>query len=580
MPEARRGLPSAFAAREQIESSLNDLEARKADGSIDEESYQASVVEYRQRLNAVDDEIEDIRAGLRKQLESNRRDREECGRSLDEVRTRHEAGELPADEYQNSTRELEEELQELETDGKALERLLQARSSSDLGVVKGKQASAGPEAAPAREKGRTRRVDALPEDSRDSKGSISERETPRLSAEEAGAKEPSGEPDVELGQALTERDEARRLLDSVEHLEVGGSITEEHREAARGDYEARLARAEQRVRDARPGVSARIDEVSQELSKVREEEALLDVRQKVGEYDAAGFARASASLSGRRAALEAENSRLQSLLAAETGAAAAAVLARKDKPVAGGTRSKPATARHRSIPEASPGAEQAESKGGFLARLTAGPKSNVVGLGAGAVLAVVLLVMIVRMGLGFFGGPGLPSPSLPSSGNGGSSSESGATAPGEFDEQTPTNSGAGSTAPTTTGNGEVPLTVQGASEVGSLHVEMVYDASSLELVSVQWGQLPSDALYEYATQPGRVSMGIVAPSGLGASQSLAVVSFRTVQASVVGQSPLYLENVVAHHSSSLAQMQTAVSSGSVDLATITVTAPTITVGGQ
>lgn len=579
MSEAPRGLPSAFAAREQIERSLRDLEKRRADGSIAQEQYETSMAEYQQRLETVEDEIGHIKNGLRKQMESIQRDIDECKRALGEMQARHEVGELPAGEYETSKRELEAELQELERDGQGLERLLHARSSADLGAATGKPAPASPEVQPSRGPDRTRRSEQSPQEVRGRQGEVPASERPKLSADTRTPAASTGEPDVELALALSERDEARRLLASVEHLEIGGSITEEHRGAARSDYEARLARAEESVRSARLGVSARSGEIAHELSELQKQESLLDVRHKVGEYDSGEYEGASATLSRQRVGLEEELSRLNGLMTAETGAAATAVLATKDRPAAKGARSKPAAVRQRPVAAAPSAADRDRSRGGGLARLSGGPKSNMIGLGAGVVLAVVMLVMFVQIGVGFFGGTGLPSPNLPFSGNGETATESGSAAPSDLDEQTSTSSGAGSAVPTINGTGVVPLTVLGASEVGSLHVELVYDAASLEVVGVQWGQLPTDALFEYSTQQGRVTLGIVAPSGLGANQSLAVVSFRAVQSSATGQSPLYVENMVAHHSSSLVEMPSSASGGSVDLATMTVAAPTMTVGG-
>lgn len=145
MADAPKGLPSAFETKEQVEGFLHNLEKLKADGSVTEEQYEIAREEYQQRLTAAIREIDHIKDGLRKQLESNQQDIEECRRELGELKARYEAGEVPLEDYRNSSLELQAELDGLEGDGHALERLLAARSSSDIGAVTGRAQAAVPE---------------------------------------------------------------------------------------------------------------------------------------------------------------------------------------------------------------------------------------------------------------------------------------------------------------------------------------------------------------------------------------------------------------------------------------------------
>ncbi len=383
-----------------------------------------------------------------------------------------------------------------------------------------------------------------------------------------------------LVQALTERDEARRLLASVEQLEIGGAITEEHRDAARRDYQNRVARAEKAVQDARHAVRTSIDEFTSKLENLSKQEATLDVRYKVGEYDEVRYKQAAADLAGQRRNLEMEASSLKTLLAAETSAAASAAVASKGKAPPKSEGARPSAVRQRSVPASAGSPTRSESKGGIAAWLAEGTRLRMVSLGLVVVGAVVIVALLARVGLSAAGGLGLPSLSSLIPGSDDGVSEIGSTGPSGLDEQTPSTSGGGALAPAAVDTAQVLLNVQGGTAVGSLHVELVYDATLLEVASLQWGQLPADALYEYAVQPGRVTVGLVAPSGLGTSPTLATVALQPIQASSGGQVPLYLENVTAHNGATLAEMAASVAAGSVDLSTMSVVAPTMVFGGQ
>ena len=578
MSEARRGLPSAFAAREEIESSLNGLKGLKADGSISEEQYETSMAEYRQRLEVVDGEIEDIKRGLRKQLESNQRDIRECRHALGEMQTRHEAGELPANEYKDSKRDLEEELQELEQDGRGLERLIHARSSADLGVATGESQDGGPKSWPLKEDVRTPRVTFPAAASLPTSAGDSEAGTHKPSAGEPTTSGLTGDSGADLGQALHERDEARRLLASVEQLEIGGAVTEEHRAAARADYQKRLATAEESVRAAKESVAARGRQISSELEKIRQQEAALEVRYKVGEFDQDRFEETSADLKRKAQALEKESDGLRRLYEADTAASADAAAAAMQIGVAPPQKVPGTTAGERPSRKATARPAGAGAPGGIAGWLKQSSRARLVGLGLIIVGAIVVVALLAQAGMNAAGGftlPGLPNPFA-----GGGADAPAGTAPGDdFDEQTPSQNGTSTLPPGTPGTFAVSLNLQEASGVGSLHVEMVFDTNVLELVDVQQGSLHGDALMKYGVKPGRVTIGMVSPSGLSGNLPVAVVTLRTTEsAPASGQSPLLLENVVAHNSETFAELGGSMVSGSVDWGSGTVVAPIVVFG--
>ncbi len=108
---------------------------------------------------------------------------------------------------------------------------------------------------------------------------------------------------------------------------------------------------------------------------------------------------------------------------------------------------------------------------------------------------------------------------------------------------------------------EVPIQVIGTSNVGSLHIELVYDPAVLQPVEKRDGALASGALVEARFDiPGRVVLGLISAQGINGNGEIAAVSF-----DVLGKdgatSALTLENARANDATTLADIPTAVENG-------------------
>ena len=90
----------------------------------------------------------------------------------------------------------------------------------------------------------------------------------------------------------------------------------------------------------------------------------------------------------------------------------------------------------------------------------------------------------------------------------------------------------------------IPISVTAAPGVGALHVELTYDASVLEGLSVSSGKLASNALVDGNPTPGRLIMGLVSSDRIEGDGEVIVAKFR-----VLGEkgatTALGLENVQA-----------------------------------
>jgi len=108
---------------------------------------------------------------------------------------------------------------------------------------------------------------------------------------------------------------------------------------------------------------------------------------------------------------------------------------------------------------------------------------------------------------------------------------------------------------------EVPIEIAGASNVGSMHIELAYDPAVLEPVDVKTGALATGAFLESNLDtPGRVVLGLVAAQGISGNGQVAVVLF-DVPGRQGDSSSLTLENVQANDASTLSAIQTSFQNG-------------------
>lgn len=73
---------------------------------------------------------------------------------------------------------------------------------------------------------------------------------------------------------------------------------------------------------------------------------------------------------------------------------------------------------------------------------------------------------------------------------------------------------------------DIPITVRGASNLGSLQLELRFDPQALELKGVKAGPLARNALVDSKiSAPGRVQIGLVAASGISGDGGVIMLTF-------------------------------------------------------
>jgi hypothetical protein len=358
---------------------------------------------------------------------------------------------------------------------------------------------------------------------------------------------------TELGQALRERDEARRLLESLKRLETDDSVSEADRDSLRSDYEARLQHADAEVARVRGAIETQLQDVELERQKLAQEQTTLDVRHKVGELDAKQYQKAVESVRSRAAELERQKLAHEALLKAESEADVAGIAA----PVV--RKAVQPASKRTAAPSVAAGIR---SLSGRRLLLISG------GLVAIGVVAIVVLVMQA-------GGAALPSLPNPFGGNG---SDSGGQEPSQTDGTAPlvpVQAGEDSIASAET-DIDMSLQFRGGSRVGTLHAEMTWDESQLELVSVQRGSLPAEALFQYGTSAGRVAVGLVSLEGIDGDVAVATLRFRVAPDSVrAGDAFIDVENVAAYDALALAPLEVMPVSGRINMVSLAWTPATV-----
>ena len=124
----------------------------------------------------------------------------------------------------------------------------------------------------------------------------------------------------------------------------------------------------------------------------------------------------------------------------------------------------------------------------------------------------------------------------------------------------------------------VPISVKGARDLGTLHIELVYDPAILKADSFESGELAQNALVEVNPDtPGRVVIGIIDTDGIQGDGPVVIISFKPVGQQ--GNSTLALENVTAHSATTLIDVPTTVSSGTFAIGGGATSLPEIVFGG-
>lgn len=347
-----------------------------------------------------------------------------------------------------------------------------------------------------------------------------------------------------LIEALTEKERVEGFLIKLARLRAEGGIAEDQYASTMADYDQRLSAAEAQVEEIRNELREQLEDNQQQMEACRQEMARLEIRHKVGELPPQSYQSTQQGTQARLAQLEANGERLRRNIEARFAADVEALPgapapAAEAPPVAPAAAPAPAPTTQQesaapSVPGAvAPAAEKLKAPGRRRMLLIGGA------VAAAAIVAVAAYMLITERG----GEAG----SFP--GTGGAATEV-----------------------------SIPVNIQGAAAVGSLHVEIAYDDALLQATAVDKGAAVGDALFEHNVGiPGLVIVGIVSSSGISGDGTIAAITFRVNEEGGTS-SPLIVQNLEAHDAATLEQIGTSGSEGSYDAGSGSIAAPTIVIG--
>jgi hypothetical protein len=279
------------------------------------------------------------------------------------------------------------------------------------------------------------------------------------------------------------------------------------------EYEQNLNSVATEIFRVKSEIQKQLEPVQQELTAQKLELGKLETRYKVGELPAEKYQVAEVEFRAKIEQLEQRAGELGKVLAAGSLQDISFLVGKSSMPAATvPTPSKPKVAKPK--------------------KETQFPKKLVAIIGGVAVLVIVVVVVVLNV----MGGGG----------------------------------GAGSVTEV-----KIPVNLQNAANIASLHLELTYDSRSLSAVSITGGSSIGNAIYEYdLSNPGEVLLGLVSSQGIKTDGSLAVITFKvsTKENTVI---TLNLRNIVAYDATTLAEVPTFTSSGSLNTQSGNIIPPTV-----
>ena len=135
MFRAANELQRAFITKEEIEKLLVNLEEFKSEGSVTDEQYDYLRKDYDGRLTAANSALAQQRFELKSRLEDSQTSLANYKLELDRLSLRFKVGELLLEKYERSDRKVRRRASKTQAEIAELERLLDANSSSDMGIL-------------------------------------------------------------------------------------------------------------------------------------------------------------------------------------------------------------------------------------------------------------------------------------------------------------------------------------------------------------------------------------------------------------------------------------------------------------
>lgn len=133
MVKEEKELQKAYSKKERMEKLLANLEKLKEDGSVEAEQYESMEANYTQTITETTSEIEQIKNGLSKDIESEEGTLEIYKQELKNLEVQFKVGELSAEEYQKAENKTKNKIEKAKIKVRELKRLFDSEASADVG---------------------------------------------------------------------------------------------------------------------------------------------------------------------------------------------------------------------------------------------------------------------------------------------------------------------------------------------------------------------------------------------------------------------------------------------------------------
>jgi hypothetical protein len=316
-----------------------------------------------------------------------------------------------------------------------------------------------------------------------------------------------------LSKLFAMKEEVDGFLSNLEQLKSDGSVTADMYSSLKSDYEQRRNVALSEIDRVKGEIKDLLTENERERDIQANELRKLEIRYKTGELTEDDYQESRRKLENTAGRLDQRSNELSNL-----------IKARFSSDIGISAERVPSTA-----PSPPPQPPSPERPPGAGRRFKLPGRKGLIAIGAAVVLVVVVVVVVLLI-------PGSKT---------------------EVNEVV------------------LPVDIVGASNIGSLHFELVYDTTVLETVNVESGTAAGNALFESnSADPGRVVFGMVSSGGISGDGPVATITF-TIKSKDKASTSLVLENVVAHSNVDLSKMSVSYVAGDIVVKDGSFTSPTM-----
>jgi chromosome segregation ATPase len=127
-----KGLKMAYTTLEANQGYLKNLEKLKAEGSVQNDQYEAMKEDYSRKIPPAESEIKAIKNRLEREMEAVKKELSVLKKDLDNLSTRNKVGEVPLEKFRSMDSKIRRRIEQIETETAEFENLLKANCAADI----------------------------------------------------------------------------------------------------------------------------------------------------------------------------------------------------------------------------------------------------------------------------------------------------------------------------------------------------------------------------------------------------------------------------------------------------------------